>query len=191
MLSFSPASSSPAETLTKAWVFKSYKCVSKCIWKCQNAHTFIRSPVKCRLIRHIRRHIYIDIHSWHCLQRSEECFFIPLLHWSPPLSRNPYINALPAPPTNIDYNNLTLSYNNDSTYEDNAPISTERIFFLTTIWVVTQFAGTWTEIKAMKQRKTNKIIWHLQRWGKIPQESRQKLTKFQKRIKWSINNSIN
>ncbi len=138
---------------------------------------------------HTQTHLHRHSLS-HCLQRSEECLFIPLLHWSLPLSRNPYINALPAPPTNIDYNNLTLSYNNDSTYEDNAPISTERIFFVTTIWVVTQFAGTWTEIKAMKQKK-NKIIWHLQRWGKIPQESRQKLTKFQKRIKWSINNSIN
>ncbi len=77
---------------------------------------------------HTQTHLHRHSLS-HCLQRSEECLFIPLLHWSLPLSRNPYINALPAPPTNIDYNNLTLSYNNDSTYEDNAPISTERNFF--------------------------------------------------------------
>lgn len=87
--------------------------------------TLSQPPVKCTLIRHIRRHIYIDIHSWHCLQGSEE-WFIPLLHWSHALSRSPSLNALPAPPTNIDYNNLTLSYNNDSPYKDNVPISTER-----------------------------------------------------------------
>lgn len=145
MLSFLPAPFSRAKTLTQAWVFKTYKCVSKCIWKCQNAHTFIWSLVKCTLIRHIRRNINIDIHSWHCLQRSEDL----LLHWGPALSRNPSLKVITAPPTNIDYNNLKLSYNNDSPYEDIAPISTRsngwdalKIFSVTMSFENWEFAGT-------------------------------------------------